>query len=232
MNLKALLTQGFTTLPGIASLSFLYTLFTLKLFPAISIFVYLLLLIALFTYPIGQYLQHRRTLKVLKAIGAVIITFIAMVVLIRCLFLQPSYVVYHGMSPSLPAQTRIVGDRTSYSFRQPQRSDIILWKNSPQADLSIMRIVGLPGEQVEVRQGEVWIDGKLLDERYKAAHHTDQLASCPATKLTRGKFYVLLDDRAFHTPENCSNQTISRQQIVAKVVGQFYSADGFSLRNF
>jgi signal peptidase I len=232
MNPKTLLTQGFTTLPGIAILSILYTLFTLKLFPAISIFVYLILLIALFTYPISQYLQHRRTLKALKAFGAALLTVIATVILIRHLFFQPAYVVYHGMSPNLPAQNRVVGDRTSYWFRQPQRSDIILWESTPQAGLSIMRIVGLPGDQVEVRQGEVWINGKQLKERYTVARYADKLASCPAMQLARGKFYVLLDDRAFHRPENCTNQTISRQQIIAKVVGQFYSANGFSFSNF
>ncbi|WP_404788470.1 signal peptidase I [Altericista sp. CCNU0014] len=232
MKPKALLTQGFTTLPGIAVLSLLYILFTLKLFPAISIFVYLILLIALFTYPIGQYLQHRRALKVLQAIGAALITVIATVILIRQVFFQPAYVVNHGMSPNLPAQTRIVGDRTSYWFRQPQRSDIILWESAPQDSMSIMRIVGLPGDRVEVRQGEVWIDSKQLEERYTVDRHAGELASCPTMQLARGKFYVLLDDRAFHRPEDCTDRTISRQQIIAKVVGQFYSANGFSFSNF
>jgi signal peptidase I len=232
MKPKALLTQGFTTLPGIALLPLLYTLFTLKLFPVISIFVYLILLITLFTYPISQYLQHRRALKTLKAIGAALLTVIVTVILIRHLCFQPAYVVDNGMSPNLPAQTRVVGDRTSYWFRQPQRSDIILFESASQAGLmSIMRIVGLPGDQVEVHQGEVWITGKQLKERYIFARHTDELPSCPAIQLASGEFYVLLDDRTFHRHEDCPNQTISRQQIIAKVVGQFYLANGFSFSN-
>jgi signal peptidase I len=232
MKPQALAIKGFTTLPGIAILSLLYNLFTLKLFPAISIFVYLILLIALFTYPISQYLQHRRALTVLKAIGASLLTVIATVIIIRLLFWEVRYVTHHGMAPNLPEESRVIGDRTSYWFRQPERSDIVLWKHSSQDSVQIMRIVGLPSDQVEVRQGEVWINGKQLEELYTRDHNTDELVSCPTTKLARGKFYIILDDRTFHRHEFCDMNIVPRQQIIAKVVGQFYSPNGFYFRNF
>jgi signal peptidase I len=233
MKPQALAIKGFTTLPGIAILSLLYNLFTLKLFPAISIFVYLILLIALFTYPISQYLQHRRALKVLKAIGAVLLTVIATIILMRQLLFQPAYVVDYGMAPTLPEQARIVGDRTSYWFHQPQRSDIVLLQSDPQARLSIMRIAGLPGDRVEIRQGDVvWINGKQLEEHNTSTHNDKQLVICPAIQLAPDEFYTILDNRILDPLEFCNTNIISRQHIVAKVVGQFYSPDGFPFRNF
>jgi signal peptidase I len=232
MKPQALVIKGFTTLPGIAILSLLFNLFTLKLFPSISIFVYLILLIALFTYPISQYLEHRRALRVLKAIGAVLLTVIATIILMRHLFWEARYVTYHGMAPNLPEESRIIGDRTSYWFRQPERSDIVLLEKSPQNAAQIMRVVGLPGDRVEVRQGKVWINGKQLEEPYTRDHNTDELASCPTTTLARGKFYIILDDRTFHHKDFCETNIIPRQKILAKVVGQFYSFNGFYFRNF
>jgi signal peptidase I len=231
MKPQALAIKGFTTLPGIAILALLYSLFTLKLFPAISIFVYLILLITLFTYPISQYLQHRRALTVLKAIGASLLTVIATVILIRHLFWQVRYVTHHGMAPNLPEESRVIGDRTSYWFRQPERSDIVLLKKN-QDFVQIMRIVGLPGDRVEVRQGKVWINGKQLEELYTRDDDADELVSCPTTKLARGEFYIILDDRTFHRHEFCDMNIVPRQQIIAKVVGQFYSPNGFYFRNF
>jgi signal peptidase I len=53
-----------------------------------------------------------------------------------------------------------------YRFREPQRGDVVAIRYSGYHNLLMKRIVGLPGETVEFRDGHLYINGKLLDEPY------------------------------------------------------------------
>ncbi len=72
-----------------------------------------------------------------------------------------------SMEPSLYNGQYVIVSKLSYRLSQPQRGDVVVFAppNGSEEDY-IKRIVALPGEHVEVRDGAVWIDGYHLDEPY------------------------------------------------------------------
>src|SRR5690606_8232655 len=80
---------------------------------------------------------------------------------------QATRVEGQSMEPNLHTEQRLVVEKLSYRFHGPQRGDIVVIRVPSQGDeLLIKRVVGLPGETVEFRDGHVYVDGKLLDEPY------------------------------------------------------------------
>jgi signal peptidase I len=88
-------------------------------------------------------------------------------------------------------------DPTRYLFRSPQRGDVIVFRNpmvgegQPEQDF-IKRIIGEPGDVVEVREGTVFINGRPLEEPYIAAKPT---YTCPPRVVPDGYYFVLGDNR-------------------------------------
>jgi len=72
-----------------------------------------------------------------------------------------------SMEPSLHSDERLVVEKLSYRLRGPQRFDIVVIRVPSQGDeLLIMRVICLPGESVEIRDGVVYINGAELGEPF------------------------------------------------------------------
>jgi signal peptidase I len=88
-------------------------------------------------------------------------------------------------------------DPTRYVFRGPQRGDVIVFHNpmlgegQPEQDF-IKRIIGEPGDVVEVREGTVFINGRPLDEPYILEK---PVYTCPPRVVPEGHYFVLGDNR-------------------------------------
>lgn len=98
-----------------------------------------------------------------------------------------------SMLPNLHEGEYVIVDKVSYAFRQPERGEIVVLKNpNPgQPDL-IKRIIGLPGETIEVRGGQVHVNGQPLTEPYLAQ---PMGIDTPATQVQAGQFFVMGDNR-------------------------------------
>jgi signal peptidase I len=72
-----------------------------------------------------------------------------------------------SMEPTLHTGQYLLVDKVSYMVGEPQRGDIVVLRfpQDPRRDF-IKRVIALPGEEVEVRNGAVYVDGKALDEPY------------------------------------------------------------------
>jgi signal peptidase I len=84
------------------------------------------------------------------------------------LFLAQATRVYgQSMEPNLHTDQRLVVEKISYRLQVPERHDIIILRVHPDSeDLLIKRVIGLPGETVEVHEGKVFINNEPLDEPY------------------------------------------------------------------
>jgi signal peptidase I len=98
-----------------------------------------------------------------------------------------------SMEPTLHDGQYLVIGKLIYWIRPPERGDIIVFQppNSP-ADDYIKRVVGLPGEQVEIRDGAVWVNGVLLEEPYVA----NPGFYSSLWSLGDGEYFVLGDNRS------------------------------------
>ncbi len=117
-----------------------------------------------------------------------------------------------SMEPSLHSGQYLIVSKIHYLLREPQRGDIVVFEppNGAVEDY-IKRIVGLPGERVEARDGAIWINGYRLDEPYLAA----QVPYSGSWELGADEYLVMGDNR----PNSSDSHTwgsLPRENIVGK----------------
>lgn len=102
-----------------------------------------------------------------------------------------------SMNPVLKNGDVVLVNRILYDASSPKRGDIIVFKPNGNENLHsyVKRIVGLPGETVQIKDGAVYIDGKKLKESYRTTSLDE--AGLAAEEITLGgnEFFVLGDNR-------------------------------------
>lgn len=102
-------------------------------------------------------------------------------------------VVGSSMEPNLFDGQYLIIDKVSYRLGSPQRGDVIVFQppNRPDQDY-VKRIIGLPGEVVEVKHGQVFINGQPLVETYVVRPGTYDMAQ---VRIGPNEYFVLGDNR-------------------------------------
>lgn len=115
-----------------------------------------------------------------------------------------------SMYPALCDGDNLIVDKITYRFSDPKRFDIVVFPFRYQEDtFYIKRVIGLPGETVQIFEGEIYINGKKLADPYgQELISNPGLASEPIT-LGENEYFVLGDNR--------NNSTDSREPSVGKI---------------
>jgi len=86
-------------------------------------------------------------------------------IVIRTFFLGPYKIPTGSMKPTFMEQDRIFVDKISYRFNPPQRGDIVVFKYPMDHKKDfVKRLVGLPGEQLQIVEGKLILNGAVLEE--------------------------------------------------------------------
>ena len=142
-------------------------------------------------------------------------------VIIVVFFYQPVKVEGTSMLPELVDQERIFVNKFLYRIDQIERGDIVVfWYPLDPTKSYIKRIVGLPGDIVDVQEGEVVVNGRRLDEDYVPANFFDRRSFSPVY-VEPGHYYVMGDHR------NQSNDSrmwglVPDQNIYGKAVFRYW----------
>lgn len=97
----------------------------------------------------------------------------------------------NSMNPTLFNGEYLLISNFAYKLDEPERGDIIVFKH-PRSELNLIkRVIGLPGDNVEIREGQVWVNGILTDEPYIQAPPTYS----SSWVVPEGEFFVLGDNR-------------------------------------
>ena len=125
-------------------------------------------------------------LAVVAGICYVIVTFVG----------QRTVVTGTSMIPTLQDGDNLITDKISYRFRDPERYDIIVLRVESQHENFIKRVIGLPGETVQIVGGRVYINGELLESDVYGNELMISAgrASQPIT-LGENEYFVLGDNR-------------------------------------
>jgi signal peptidase I len=121
------------------------------------------------------------------------------------------------MQPNFYTGQRVLVNKVVYRFREPQRGDVIIFQspNSQQGDL-IKRIIGLPGESVEIADGRVYIhkDGQVfpLDEPYVPEPARNDYKGSIIPENT----YFVLGDNRNYSDDSRGGWVVPRQNIVGE----------------
>jgi signal peptidase I len=116
-------------------------------------------------------------------------------ILIVVFLYQPVKVEGTSMLPELFDQERIFVNKYVYRIEKIERKDIVVfWYPLDPTKSYIKRVIGMPGDEVEVRRGEVFVNGTPLDEPYISPEYRDRRSYPPET-VEPGYYYVLGDHR-------------------------------------
>ena len=100
----------------------------------------------------------------------------------------------NSMSPLLNADDVVLVNQLSYDLGKPDRFDVVVFRRE-DGKANIKRIIGLPGETVQIRGGQVYINGEVLpDERELGTVSLAGLAENPIT-LGEDEYFLLGDNR-------------------------------------
>ena len=123
---------------------------------------------------------------------------LAVALVVRGFLIQAFYIPSESMVPTLVKNDRVLVNKLSYKLHDVHRGDIVVFKAPPGAATAqvkdlIKRVVGLPGETIEGRNGNIFINGKPLDEPYLPPDVRSR--DFPPEKIPPDKIYVLGDNR-------------------------------------
>ncbi len=137
-------------------------------------------------------------LKLFRDIFLIIVVFI----LFGVFFVQPVVVEGTSMLPQLHDGERLLVNKLIYykiqsiSWGHVERGDIVVFWFPNDPDKSyVKRVIGLPGETVELRNGKVYINGIELNEEYIDVEHNQSLPSWPPKKVEDHHYFVMGDNR-------------------------------------
>ncbi len=149
---------------------------------------------------------------------------LAIIIPVRYFLIQPFYVKGASMEPSFYDHEYLIIDEISYRFREPKRGEIIVFKYPKDpSQYYIKRIIGLPGEKVEIKDGEVYVytgetNRKVkLDESYLLEGIDTTASREELVELRESEYYVLGDNRS-HSKDSRSFGQVKESFIVGKVM--------------
>jgi signal peptidase I len=166
-----------------------------------------------------------------ELVGVVVVAIL--VALLLRTFVVATYSIPSGsMEPTLKIGDRIVVDKLSYHLHGVDRGNIVVFSTPPTENCAgppvsnlVKRVIGLPGETISLKAGNVYINGHLLSEPFLPASLRDDTYPGPSTatyalheayRIPAGDVYVMGDNR----PESCDSRywgPIRESTIVGKV---------------
>ncbi|MEB3285817.1 MAG: signal peptidase I [Candidatus Sericytochromatia bacterium] len=141
--------------------------------------------------------------KTREYIETLVIAFILAIV-VRTTIAEARYIPSESMLPTLEVGDRLIVEKMTYRFAPVERGDIVVFEAPPRAmgngNAFIKRVVGLPGERIDIRGGQVYINGDALKEPYilEAPRYPDpdwEALGLPEGRIPADSLFVMGDNR-------------------------------------
>ncbi|MEA3344316.1 MAG: signal peptidase I [Patescibacteria group bacterium] len=167
----------------------------------------------------------KKTLFFLWEVFKIAVIALAIVMPIRYFLFQPFLVKGESMAPNFGDGDYLIVDELSYRFRNPERGEIIIFnytENSIQGIVKnrlIKRVIGLPGETIEIKEGKVSIykdnEKQVLDESDYISFLLKTSGNILIT-LNEDEYFVLGDNRSFSKDSRVFG-VVNEEEIIGKV---------------
>lgn len=162
-------------------------------------------------YGTGCAYELTRGLIILLVLGTLIHFYVATI----------SIVEGSSMEPNFHSGQYLITDRWHYLFGQPSRGDAVILKfpGDPEHTKYIKRLIGLPGEKVEIKDGEIYINNQKLNEPYLPA---GTITSPDLIRLLRSEDYFLMGDNRENSSDSRIWGVCPERDLIGKVWFTFW----------
>jgi signal peptidase I len=171
----------------------------------------------------------RHILRILREVLETMIPAVIIALLINLLLAQATRVYGQSMEPNLHTDQRLVVEKISYNHWLPvrgsQRGDVVVFRVNPNSDLLIKRVIGLPGDRVEIRAGQVFINGELLNEPYLTQPTYGDYGPLDVPPL---HIFVLGDNRGFSNDSRAFGP-LSLDTVIGRAWFSYWPPDEWGL---
>ena len=164
-------------------------------------------------------LEDRKVRKILNWVFQIMVTLI-FGVLVGISMFQSVTMQESAMEPTLQVGERFFINRAVYKVSSPKRDDIIVYKTSGSDDaaLHIGRVIGLPGETVQISNGNILINGAVYNENKDFPEISNAGLASDGVSLESGEYFILGDNRNNSEDSRYGDiGNINKKYIVGKV---------------
>ncbi len=128
----------------------------------------------------------------IKEVAQTLLVSFGIFLIVYIFLIQPHRVKGESMFPTFVDGELLLTEKVSYRFSQPQRGDVVVFEAPVGHNIDfIKRIIGLPGEQISVQDGSIFINGKKLDEPYLNVESPGDMQKT----LGKNEYFVMGDNR-------------------------------------
>jgi signal peptidase I len=136
-----------------------------------------------------------------------------------------------SMQPNFHTGQVLVVSRVNYLLANPQRGDIIVFNPPdvpPDEPPYIKRVIGVPGDTVEIRDTQVYVNGELLYEPY--INEPCTAGSCPNKSWTLGPDeYFMMGDNRNHSRDSRAFGVVKRERIIGEALIRYWPPSDWGL---
>ena len=155
--------------------------------------------------------------------AAVLIIAVALALFINAFLIVNAQIPSGSMENTIMTGDRVFGNRLAYTFKDPERFDIIIFKYpDDESQLFIKRIIGLPGETVEIRDGHIYINGSDTPLEDVETKEPMEGSFGPYT-VPEGCYFVMGDNRNNSRDSRYWEHTfVTEDEILGKAVFRYW----------
>ncbi|MGK7934034.1 MAG: signal peptidase I [Microcystaceae cyanobacterium] len=143
---------------------------------------------------------------------------------IRTFVAEARYIPSSSMEPTLEINDRLIIEKVSYHFQDPKRGDVVVFSPTQALraqnfkDAFIKRVIGLPGDEVLVREGQVYVNDKLIQEKYIAQPPDYNYGPVVVPEDS----YLVLGDNRNNSYDSHYWGYVPRQNLIGKAFVRFW----------
>jgi signal peptidase I len=181
----------------------------------------------------------------LAELPVLVLVAFALALLLKTFLVQAFYIPSESMVPALEVGDRVLVNKVVYSLREPERGEVVVFRDNgelsgvdtrslgervldfltsglgapPSERDFIKRIIGLPGETVEVRDGVVYINGLALDERLVSEGGyllEEDLSDFGPMTVPAGEYFMMGDNRRNSADSRSALGTVPRDDLIGR----------------
>ncbi|YAI81816.1 MAG: signal peptidase I [cyanobacterium endosymbiont of Rhopalodia sterrenbergii] len=152
---------------------------------------------------------------------------------IRAFVAEARYIPSSSMEPTLQVNDRLIIEKVSYHFQEPKRGDVVVFNPTKALqekdfrDAFIKRVIGLPGETIEVKTGKVYVNGQAIKEKYISEDPNYDYG--PVTVPERQ--YLVLGDNRNNSYDSHYWGHVPKEKIIGKAFVRFWPFNRLGILN-